>query len=90
MLTVGWYYGYNPDQKPIKGTVMPVCKLLKMVDTPIGKRCIIKVIGDIANREIYSYELSPMVLIKNADIANFASGFAVSPDQRAGWERHAK
>jgi hypothetical protein len=82
---IGWYYGYNPARKPYKGTILPVCQLIDVIDTPIGPRCIVKVIGDIANKEAYASQLSPMILLKKADIDNFSETFRVESSQMKIW-----
>lgn len=82
---VGWYYGYNPERKPYKGTIMPVCELTKITDTPIGKRLEIQIIGDIATRPVHEGELSPIIIKNVADFLNFSSVFKVSPEQAADW-----
>lgn len=88
-LQIGWFYLYNSERQRSLKDVLPVCKLLDMVDSTAGKRCTVEVIGDIAAREVFDYELLPMQLIKRADIANFSSAFGVPEDQLLIWEKLA-
>lgn len=86
-LHIGWYYGYNPDKKPYKKTIFPVCELISIKVTPIGPRCTIKVIGDIGSREAHANELTPMILLKKADIDNFSGTFQTQPSQMKIWRQ---
>jgi len=86
-LHIGWYYKYNPEQKPHKGTIMPVCELIDIVETPIGERCVIQVIGDVGTREAYVNELAPMIMVRSAEAANFASIFPVQVEQVEIWRK---
>lgn len=87
---IGWYYGYNPDKKPYKGTIMPICRLEKITETPIGVRCEIQIIGDGGTNIAYADELSNITFVNAPDLQNFSSGFLVEPDQMKIWEQSAK
>ncbi len=89
-LNIGWYYLYNPEKKPYKGTIMPVCKLINVVETPIGPRCTILVIGDIAYKEAYADELAPMIMTRAAETKNFVQLFPVKDEQMKIWRLASK
>lgn len=81
-LNVKWWYLYNPDGKPFS-EIMPVCQLLKMDD----KMCAIRVIGDIANREVPPEYLGQMRLVRPYDVQAFIRLFDVPFDQIVFWRQ---
>jgi hypothetical protein len=87
-LHIGWYYKYNPDRKPEKGTVMPVCQLMKIKkDTVMGKRCEVVILGKFHSVEVHQNQLAPCNLIRPAEAENFNKRFPVEPEQWKIWSQ---
>ena len=82
---IGWYYGYNPEKKPYKGTIMSVCKVIAIADTGIGQRLEIQIIGDVGTRPVHQDELAPIIFLNRPDYLNFTSVFEVLPEQAKEW-----
>lgn len=64
-LNVGWYYAYNPDQKPLDA-MMLVCRLMEW--QPQSETCKIHVWGDAFFRDAIVSDLVPFVARRECDI----------------------